>query len=452
MGIERILLSSTIILLLTVTGCGNGKDSLTPDNPDGNTEIEDDIPVVDSIMILYNGQNVKDTLALTLGDKVGLICSYSPQNASVSDRFVKVEGNVVALETEASTGNKDLLVTITTENVGKTSLSYHIKYLYRQDGNENVAELEKDIIITVNQRDPLDEPISFEDKTVKTICVNRWDTNNDGELSYREASAVRNIGTWIDERTITSFKEMKYFTSLDTIPDYAFLRCFSLKHINIPDNVKYIGCVSFYSCPLEMTGDTLTLPKNLEEIGNWTFNLENLHNIKTIVFDKNIKKINMIPFFTNDVNTIIFLGENPPASWNITGLGDNNSINMFETERQINIIVPKGSIDRYNKKFRKDIGNGQYIYTNNEPPKEDCDTIHVVFDDMYMDIGATNNYIICDKKTKKKLYEYNKIQFLKTINKIYDSENWLKESDEVVMKSCWTSLMGRNSHYVFSEN
>ena len=36
--------------------------------------------------------------------------------------------------------------------------------------------------------------ISFADENVKAICVANWDTNYDGELSYREARSVTNIG------------------------------------------------------------------------------------------------------------------------------------------------------------------------------------------------------------------------------------------------------------------
>lgn len=50
-------------------------------------------------------------------------------------------------------------------------------------------------------------PIPFADATVKAICVAHWDTNEDGELSYAEAAAVTNLGTYFKSTAITSFDE-----------------------------------------------------------------------------------------------------------------------------------------------------------------------------------------------------------------------------------------------------
>ena len=47
-------------------------------------------------------------------------------------------------------------------------------------------------IITLPKHD--NEHIQFEDFNVKVLCCKLWETNNDGELSYTEASAVTDIG------------------------------------------------------------------------------------------------------------------------------------------------------------------------------------------------------------------------------------------------------------------
>ena len=49
--------------------------------------------------------------------------------------------------------------------------------------------------------------ISFADATVKSLCVANWDTNGDGEISYTEAAAVKNIGIVFRYKAITSFNE-----------------------------------------------------------------------------------------------------------------------------------------------------------------------------------------------------------------------------------------------------
>ena len=91
-------------------------------------------------------------------------------------------------------------------------------------------------------------PIPFADATVKAICVAHWDTNEDGELSYAEAAAVTNLGTYFKSTAITSFDELEYFTSLTSLPNTAFYGCTSLASIALPSSVSALGNGSFYNC------------------------------------------------------------------------------------------------------------------------------------------------------------------------------------------------------------
>ena len=91
-------------------------------------------------------------------------------------------------------------------------------------------------------------PIPFADATVKAICVAHWDTNEDGELSYAEAAAVTNLGTYFKSTAITSFDELEYFTSLTSLPNTAFYGCTSLASIALPSSVLALGNGSFYNC------------------------------------------------------------------------------------------------------------------------------------------------------------------------------------------------------------
>lgn len=82
--------------------------------------------------------------------------------------------------------------------------------------------------------------IDFADAEVKRICVENWDTNSDGELSYKEAAAVTDLGqVFKSNRTITTFNELEYFTGLTEIADSAFY-CSSLTSVVIPENVTVI--------------------------------------------------------------------------------------------------------------------------------------------------------------------------------------------------------------------
>ena len=91
--------------------------------------------------------------------------------------------------------------------------------------------------------------IEFADLTAKTISVNAWDENEDGELSYEEAAAVKEIGTTFrSANTITSMDELRYFTSLTALPDDAFRACSKLVSVYIPAGVTTVGKNAFAAC------------------------------------------------------------------------------------------------------------------------------------------------------------------------------------------------------------
>ena len=91
--------------------------------------------------------------------------------------------------------------------------------------------------------------IEFDDTEVKAICVANWDTNGDGELNYKEAAAVTDLGELFKGNSkITSFKELQYFTGLKIIGDRAFYDCKELVSITLPQSVSDIGEDAFTGC------------------------------------------------------------------------------------------------------------------------------------------------------------------------------------------------------------
>ena len=128
--------------------------------------------------------------------------------------------------------------------------------------------------------------IVFADANAKAICVANWDTNSDGELSYAEAAAVRDLGKAFKEnKTITSFDELSYFTGVTTIGNAAFFECSGLTSINIPNSVTSIGIQAFSGCS---SLASITIPSSLTSIGSNAF--DDCTGLTSIIVDANNPK------------------------------------------------------------------------------------------------------------------------------------------------------------------
>ena len=91
--------------------------------------------------------------------------------------------------------------------------------------------------------------IDFADPAVKALCVANWDTDGDGELSYAEAAAVTDIGTgFANNKDITSFDELQYFTGVTELSEAAFAFSSNLQSITIPKSVTNIGRLLLIDC------------------------------------------------------------------------------------------------------------------------------------------------------------------------------------------------------------
>ena len=90
--------------------------------------------------------------------------------------------------------------------------------------------------------------IRFDSEAAKRICVNNWDNDIDGELSYEEAAAVKELGEVFRAHTdIVTLEELQYFTGLTEIPEDAFRGCSKMLSIYLPAGVKKIGMRAFSS-------------------------------------------------------------------------------------------------------------------------------------------------------------------------------------------------------------
>lgn len=90
--------------------------------------------------------------------------------------------------------------------------------------------------------------IMFADVNVRKICVNQYDTDGDGELSYTEAAAVTSLAGFSGNTSITKFNELRYFTGLTELGKNVFKNCSSLSSITIPNSITSIAELAFFDC------------------------------------------------------------------------------------------------------------------------------------------------------------------------------------------------------------
>lgn len=108
--------------------------------------------------------------------------------------------------------------------------------------------------------------IVFADVTAKYACVEKFDTNGDGEVSYKEAADVTSLnGLFADWNTVMCFDEIQYFTSV-TSTKGVFTGLTNLKSIVIPDFITELG--SFQGCT---NLGSVTLPTGLTFLPAYCF-------------------------------------------------------------------------------------------------------------------------------------------------------------------------------------
>ena len=185
--------------------------------------------------------------------------------------------------------------------------------------------------------------ICFADPAVKALCVQNWDANGDGQLSYAEAAAVTtlnpsgegNNSVFKGNTTITSFDELQYFTGLSVISLYAFQNCTALTSVTLPPTVTKIEYEAFMNCGL--TG-TLTLPDAVTTIEQDAFSY--CRGLTGLVIGSGVTSIGSLAFYNcTGLESIIIEAVNPPA------LGVYNPFNLVP--ENIPVYVPCGSKAAY---------------------------------------------------------------------------------------------------------
>lgn len=177
---------------------------------------------------------------------------------------------ITLFETDATNGT--ITIEVDGTNLGTDFFIESSEYPYMtQSANATLAVSDNNIEIHSPYVPLIKSVINFADAIAKEICVEKWDKNKDGCLSYTEAAAVKYFPSGDDMFANTSVKtinELAYFTGITSVPYEFCYYCSNLTSITIPDDVTSIGDSAFYKCS-SLT--SITIPEGVTRIDEKAF-------------------------------------------------------------------------------------------------------------------------------------------------------------------------------------
>lgn len=181
------------------------------------------------------------------------------------------------------------------------------------------------VMTSCETADPVDDSkdsdiIAFADEIVKKSCVEAFDTDGDGEVSYDEAAAVKDLAnvTLRFKENFLTFDEFQYFTNVKVIPESFFSPCNMLKSLVLPESLRFIDDYGLSCSSLTK----IELPQNVENFGYLAF-----------IFCSNLKEV--------------YVRSPKPFSWDGMYV-DGFFPYCYKLER---IYVPIESVELYKKTF-----------------------------------------------------------------------------------------------------
>lgn len=186
------------------------------------------------------------------------------------------------------------------------------------------------------------EFIDFADAEVKRICVENWDSNGDGELSYGEAAAVTDLGqVFKSNRTIELFEELQYFTGLTTLPECAFQNCMNLLKVRLPRTIITIEHSVFENC-YKLTD--VTLHEGIESI-DWAA-FSGCRSITSVTIPASTTSLSSNPFSHCYILSEVSVAEGNPV---YDSRNNCNAVIETATNKLVmgcnNSIIPEGIVE-----------------------------------------------------------------------------------------------------------
>ena len=226
--------------------------SITSGTPKLNCSATKTSPVGTYDIVIEKGTVSNNTVNLVKGT---LTITKAPLTISAGN-YTKVEGedNPTFTPTFSGFKNSETKTVLTKQPTVTTTAtkespagSYTVTVSGAEAQNYDITYQNGTLTVTAKPAEQKDN-ISFTHSLVKTICVQNWDTDGDGELSKEEAAAVKSLGTVFRGQQITMFDELQYFTGLTAIDDNAFNNCYLLTTIKLPSTIQKIGENAFTDC------------------------------------------------------------------------------------------------------------------------------------------------------------------------------------------------------------
>ena len=222
-------------------------------------------------------------LALTLfeGESETLVATVFPEDAT--DKSVSWESSNTSIVTIDDNG------TVRAVKVGEATIT------------ARSGDVSCDCFVSVSHDG--NRIITFSDKLIKERLVVAFDTNDDGELSYKEVAAVHSgleLKTALDgANDYKSFDEFQYFTSIASIPSEMFKNWTQLTTISLPRSLSSISDFAFYYC---ISLSNINIPDSITSIGGFAFNL--CFSLSSIILPNRVISIGYRAFYICGLTSI----------------------------------------------------------------------------------------------------------------------------------------------------
>lgn len=223
---------------------------------------------------------IKGTVTFTTHERAVRV---TPAAAALGDDYL----NTLAVVNAEDLTGTDFIVSVTLRQNGNA-----VKLRTVKAGRRLYPQTKVNLKLTAEEMetDRSDDAIEFADATAEAICLEHWDTNGDGRLSYKEAADVQRLDGAFEGSIIHSFDELQYFRGLTSIGNAEFQSCSNMRSITIPENIVSIRDSAFWGCS---TLKSFTMHDNVTYLGESAFYGA---GIEHIVLSNNITEIKQKTF------------------------------------------------------------------------------------------------------------------------------------------------------------